>query len=90
MKVTIKKEEHDIKTTFATLKAGETFSFADPHACKSEVFMKLSPTRDQSGIEVVNLDSGKVGPYANFKKEIISVDQDFVYRLDAQLVVSVW
>lgn len=89
MKVTIKKEEHDLKTTFSALKPGDLFSFADPRACKAGVFMKLNPSRDQANLEVVDLDSGKVGQYINFKKEIISVDQDFVYKLDAQLVITV-
>lgn len=88
MKVVYKKEDHDSKTKFESLKPGDLFSFGDPAVCKSEVFLKMNPSKDQGSVDVVNLDTGKFGSYYNIKRETVTSDQEYVYKLDAQLVVS--
>lgn len=88
MKVIYKKEENDRKVKFDSLKPGDLFSFGDPAICKSEIFLKMNPAKDQGNADAVNLDTGKFGSYYNIKRETITSDQEFVYKLDAQLVVT--
>ena len=91
MKVVFKKDENDPKTDFPSLKSGDLFTFADPRACKSEVYMKLAPSKnkDYSSIDVVSLETGKFDSFYNVKREVITVDQEYVYRLTASLQVTV-
>lgn len=91
MKVIFKKEENDPKTDFPSLKSGDLFTFADPRACKSDVFMKLAPSKNKeySSIDVVNLETGKFDSFYNMKREVITIDQEHIYKLTANLQVSV-
>lgn len=88
MKIEFKKDVYDNKVKFESLKAGDTFSFGDPKSCNHEVFMKInSPKEISSTYDCINLGNGRLSSYYTFKREIISVDQEFVYKLDATLNV---
>lgn len=88
MKIEFKKDTYDNKFKFENLKAGDIFSFGDPKACNHEVFMKINPPKDIANTyDCINLGNGRLSSYYNFKREIISVDQEFVYKLEATVTV---
>jgi len=89
MKIEFKKDILDNRVKFEALKSGDIFSFGDPNACNHDVFMKITVPKDvTSSYDVINLGNGKLNSYYNFKREVISIDQEFVYKLDAHVVVK--
>ena len=90
MKVTfIQPEKKDNKYSFNDLKAGDIFTLADPKASKVSTFMKIKSGKNySSSLDVVNLDTGEASIFTDTKKEIISVDQLFVYKVNAEMTIK--
>ena len=90
MKVTfIQPDKKDNKVSFNDLKSGDIFTVADPKASKVSTFMKIKPNKNySSSLDVINLDTGEASVFTDTKKEIISVDQLFVYKVNAELTIK--
>lgn len=91
MKVTfIQPDKKDNKISFSDLKPGDVFTVADPKASKVSTFMKIKPGRNysSSNLDVINLDTGESSVFTDTKKEIISVDQLFVYKVNAEMTIK--
>lgn len=91
MKVTfIQPDKKDNKVSFSDLKAGDVFTVADPKASKVSTFMKIKPGKNYSSstVDTINLDTGEASIFTDTKKEIISVDQLFVYKVNAEMTVK--
>ncbi|NBP02058.1 MAG: hypothetical protein EBU90_18395 [Proteobacteria bacterium] len=90
MKVTfVQPEKKDNKFSFNDLKVGDVFTIADPRASKVTTFMKIKPGKNYSSpLDVINLDTGEVSVFTDTKKEIISVDQLFVYKVNAEMTIK--
>lgn len=89
MKVEFNKEEIDNRVKFNDLKPGDTFTFGDPNACAHDVFLKIhAPKEFGTAYDCVNLSSGKLNSYYNFKREIITIDQELVYKVSAMVSVD--
>ena len=51
--------------------------------------MKIKPNKNySSSLDVINLDTGEASVFTDTKKEIISVDQLFVYKVNAELTIK--
>lgn len=90
MKVTfIQPDKKDNKISFSDLKPGDVFTVAGPKASKVSTFMKIKPGRNysSSNLDVINLDTGESSVFTDTKKEIISVDQLFVYKVNAEMTI---
>jgi len=90
MKVTfVQPDKKDNKVSFNDLKVGDVFTIADPKASKVTTFMKIKVGKNYtSAVDVINLDTGEVSVFSDTKKEIISVDQLFVYKVNAEITVK--
>lgn len=90
MKVTfIQPDKKDNKVSFSDLKVGDVFTIADPKASKVTTFMKIKPGKNYtSSLDVINLDTGEISIFTDTKKEIISVDQLFVYKVNAEMSIK--
>jgi len=85
----IQPDKKDNKVLFNDLKAGDIFTVADPKASKVTTFMKVKPGKNYtSTLDVINLDTGEISVFSDTKKEIISVDQLFVYKVNAELSIK--
>ena len=85
----IQPDKKDNKVLFNDLKAGDIFTVADPKASKVTTFMKVKPGKNYtSTLDVINLDTGEISVFSDTKKEIISVDQLFVYKVNAELLIK--
>jgi len=90
MKVTyIQPDKKDNKIPFSDLKPGDIFTVADPKASKVTTFMKIKPTKNYtSSLDTINLDTGEASVFSDTKKEIITVDQLFVYKVNAEMTIK--
>lgn len=91
MKVTfIQPDKKDNKVSFSDLKPGDVFTVADPKASKVSTFMKIKPGKNYSSstVDTINLDTGEASIFTDTKKEIISVDQLFVYKVNAEMTIK--
>lgn len=90
MKVTfVQPDKKDNKFSFSDLKVGDVFTIADPKASKVTTFMKIKPGKNYtSSLDVLNLDTGEASIFTDTKKEIISVDQLFVYKVNAEMTIK--
>jgi len=81
----IKEEKKDNKVSFKDLKPGDVFTIADPKVAKSTVYMKIKFGKNysNSSVDTINLETGEVTAYSDTMKEIISIDQAFVYKQTA-------
>ena len=85
----IQPDKKDNKVSFSDLKIGDVFTIADPAASKVTTFMKVKPAKNYtSPIDVLNLDTGEISVFSDTKKEIISIDQLFVYKVNAELSIK--
>ena len=85
----IQPDKKDNKVLFNDLKIGDIFTVADPKASKVTTFMKVKPGKNYtSTLDVINLDTGEISVFSDTKKEIISVDQLFVYKVNAELSIK--
>jgi len=85
----IQPDKKDNKVLFNDLKAGDIFTIADPKASKVTTFMKVKPGKNYtSTLDAINLDTGEISVFSDTKKEIISVDQLFVYKVNAELLIK--
>lgn len=83
-------EKKDNKVSFQDLKAGDTFTISDPKSVKSEVYMKIGKGKNDSfSQDTVVLSDGRLACFYDLKREIITQDQLFVYKVDAEISVSV-
>jgi hypothetical protein len=86
----IRQEKKDNKTDFSDLKAGDIFSLADPKNVKAEIYMKVSkPKGDTSSFDTVILESGKLANLYDLKREAITQDQMYVYKLEAEIQIKI-
>jgi len=82
----IKPEKKDNRVPFRDLKAGDVFTISDPNSVKSSVYMKTKlPKSSSCTYDTINLDTGELGHYSDMMKEIIAIDQAFVYKQDTTL-----
>ena len=90
MKVTfIQPDKKDNKVPFSDLKVGDIFTVADPKASKVTTFMKIKPNKNYtSSLDTINLDTGEASVFSDTKKEIIAVDQLFVYKVNAEMTIK--
>lgn len=91
MKVTfVQPDKKDNKVSFSDLKPGDVFTIADPKASKVSTFMRIKPGRNytSSTVDVINIDTGEASIFSDTKKEIISVDQLFVYKVNAEMTIK--
>jgi len=90
MKVTfVQPDKKDNKFSFNDLKVGDIFTIADPRASKVTTFMKIKPGKNySSSLDVINLDTGEASVFTDTKKEVISVDQLFVYKVNAEMTIK--
>lgn len=81
----IKEDKKDNRVSFKDLKAGDVFTIADPKVAKSTVYMKIKIAKNYSAsvVDTINLETGEVSAYADTMKEVISIDQAFVYKQNA-------
>jgi len=85
----IKVEKKDNRVDFSELKAGDVFSLADPKATKVELYMKVGkPKGDNTSYDTIVLESGKLSNLYDLKREAITQDQLFVYKVDAEISVK--
>lgn len=92
MKVTFTQpDKKDNKVAFSDLKVGEVFTIADPKMSKGTCYMKIKVNKNytSSGLDCINLETGEISVFSDTKKEIISVDQLFVYKVGAELTIKV-
>jgi len=85
----VQPDKKDNKCHFSEIKPGEIFSFSDPKASKTEIYMRIKSKDSNYPFDTVVLSDGRIGQFTDLKKEIISVDQLFVYRLNAEINVKV-
>lgn len=91
MKVTfVQPDKKDNKVSFSDLKPGDVFTIADPKASKVSTFMRIKPGKNytSSTVDVINIDTGEASIFSDTKKEIISVDQLFVYKVNAEMTIK--
>jgi len=81
----IKEDKKDNRVPFKDLKVGDVFTIADPKIAKSTVYMKVKIGKNYtaSGVDTINLETGEVSAYSDTMKEVISIDQAFVYKQNA-------
>ena len=85
----IQPDKKDNKVSFNDLKTGDVFTIADPTASRVTTYMKVKPAKNYtSSIDVLNLDTGEISVFSDTKKEIISIDQLFVYKVNAELSIK--
>lgn len=92
MKVTfLQPDKKDNKLAFSDLKVGEVFTIADPKMSKGTCYMKIKIGKNytQSNLDCINLETGEISVFSDTKKEVISVDQLFVYKVNAEINVKV-
>lgn len=92
MKVSfIHPDKKDNKIPFNELKIGDVFTIADPKMSKSSCYMKIKAGKNYSStiLDCINLETGEASVFSDTKKEIISVDQLFVYKVGAELTIKV-
>lgn len=83
-------EVKDNKMSFQDLKAGDTFTIADPKNSKAEVYMKLGKGKnDASTQDTVVLSEGRLASFYDLKREAITQDQLFVYKVDAEMSIII-
>lgn len=86
----LRQDKKDNKIDFNDLKAGETFSLADPKNVKVEVYMKVGKGKNDScSYDTIVLESGKLANLYDLKRETITQDQLFVYKLNTEINVLV-
>lgn len=84
-----KLEKKDNKMAFRDLKPGDVFTISDPNAVKSTVFMKVKmPKGSTATHDALNMDTAELGSYSEMMKEIIVIDQAFVYKHSATLTIT--
>ena len=91
MKVTfIQPDKKDNKMSFSDLKVGDVFTIADPKMSKASCYMKIKPAKNytSTNLDCINLDTGEISIFSDTKKEVISVDQLFVYKVNAEIQVK--
>jgi len=92
MKVTFTQpDKKDNKIPFSELKVGDVFTIADPKMSKGTCYMKtrVSKYYTASNLDCINLETGEISMFSDTKKEVISVDQLFVYKVNAEINVKV-
>jgi len=92
MKVTFTQpDKKDNKVTFSDLKVGDVFTIADPKMSKGTCYMKIRVSKNYTApsLDCINLESGEISVFSDTKKEIISVDQLFVYKVNAEINVKI-
>jgi len=92
MKVTFTQpDKKDNKVTFSDLKVGDVFTIADPKMSKGTCYMKIRVGKNYTApsLDCINLESGEISVFSDTKKEIISVDQLFVYKVNAEINVKI-
>jgi hypothetical protein len=81
-----KLEKKDNRVAFRDLKPGDVFTISDPNAAKSTVFMKVKmPKGSTATYDTINMDTAELGYYGDMMKEIIAIDQAYVYKHSATL-----
>jgi len=82
----IKPEKRDNRVPFRDLKSSDVFTISDPNNVKSAVYMKVKvPKNSQCTYDTICLDTGELGYYSEMMKEVIAIDQTFVYKQDTTL-----
>jgi translation elongation factor P/translation initiation factor 5A len=92
MKVTfVQQDKRDNKYAFSELKAGDIFTIADPKMSRSTCYMKIKPGKNysSSNLDCVNIETGEISIFSDTKKEVISIDQLYVHKVQAELSVKV-
>jgi len=92
MKVTFTQpDKRDNKIPFSELKVGDVFTIADPKMSKVTCYMKTKVSKyyTASNLDCINLETGEISIFSDTKKEVISVDQLFVYKVNAEINVKV-
>ena len=91
MKITFSRpDKKDNKMDFSKLNPGDIFSLADPKNTKVEIYMKVSkPKGDNSSFDTIILESGKLTNLYDLKRETITQDQLFVYKLEGEINVKI-
>ena len=85
----LKPEKQDNRVPFRDLKPGDVFTISDPNNVKSGVYMKLKPSKNtQCTFDTMCLDTGDLGHYSEMMKEVITIDQAFVYKQQATLTIQ--
>jgi hypothetical protein len=85
----VQPEKKDNKFAFQDLKAGDIFSFNDPNNCKTDVYMKIGKSKDEkTACDTVVLETGKLVNFYDLKRESITIDQLYVYKLTGEISVS--
>lgn len=86
----LQQEKKDNKFAFSDLKVGDVFTIADPKMSKSSCYMKIKVSKNYSPsqLDCINLETGEISIFSDTKKEVISVDQLFVYKINAEITVK--
>lgn len=86
----IKENKKDNKYKFSELKNGDIFTISDPKVAKSTLYMKVKANKNFSTttLDCINLETGELSMYSETMKEVISIDQMFVFKHEAVISIK--